>query len=127
MIITLKLSPQIPCGEVIPLVVERKGATITINGDALDLSFMQPGDSLPAGAIDHPLLESAAIERNTTGLLIGGLIFPISAGQTDPAACFPEPILVTEDGPIPLPPQFPPEPQPTPEPDHLEEPNADQH
>ena len=63
MIITLKLSPQIPCGELAPLVIERRGQALVLDGEVLDLSFMSPGDSLPVGAIDHPLLTSATIAR----------------------------------------------------------------
>lgn len=124
---TLNLRPQVPIGEVRTLVVERQGQTLRLNSESLDLSFMRPGDYLPAGSIEHPLLGGASVIRDETGILIDGLLFHIAVDQADAAACFPEPILVTEDGPIPLPPQFPPEPEPVSESDHLEEPNADQH
>lgn len=117
MIMTLKLSPQIPCGEAVPLVVERRGQALVLNGEVLDLSFMSPGDLLPVGAIDHPLLKSATIERNETGLLIDGLLFHIAANQTDPAACFPEPVIISHDGVVALPAQAPAPPSPVPEPE----------
>lgn len=117
MIMTLKLSPQIPCGEAAPLVVERRGQALVLNGEVLDLSFMSPGDLLPVGAIDHPLLKSATIERNETSLLIDGLLFHIDARQTDPAACFPEPVIITDDGVVALPAQTPAPPSPVPEPE----------
>ncbi|WP_321289217.1 hypothetical protein [Alcaligenes phenolicus] len=116
MIITLKLNPQIPSGEVLPLVVERLGEALVINGEVLDLSFMSVGDSLPPGSIDHPLLASATIERDESGFLIDGLLFHIAADQTDLASCFPEPVVIVEDGIVPLPAQSPPPPPPTPEP-----------
>lgn len=103
------------------------GATVSINDADLDLSFLGDGDTLPRGAIDHPLLQGAEIRRQGDQIEIDGLLFSISLNQTDSAACFPEPITVTGDGPIPLPPQFPPEPEPTPEPEQPEEPNANQH
>ncbi|ULH08590.1 hypothetical protein [Alcaligenes faecalis] len=117
MIITLRLSPQVPIGEVMPLVIERQGEIIVINGDALDLSFMSVGDSLPFGSIDHPLLASAAIGRDELGYWIDGLLFHIAAGQTDPAVCFPEPVIIQQDGVVSLPAQTPPLLVPTPEPE----------
>ncbi|WP_341667331.1 hypothetical protein [Alcaligenes sp. SDU_A2] len=120
------LSPQ-GCDSPQALVLAAHGATLLINGAVLDLSFLGDGDTLPAGAIDHPLLQSAEIRRQGDTIEIDGLLFPISLNQTDPTACFPEPIFVTGDGPITLPPQFPPEPEPTPEPEQQDAPNADQH
>ena len=110
-----------------PMLIVLTGRALTINGAALDLSFLGDGDTLPAGAIDHALLQRAEIRCHGGQIEIDGLLYPISLNQTDPAACFPEPILVTEDGPISLPPQFPPEPEPAPEPEQPEEPNANQH
>lgn len=117
MIITLKLSPQVPYGDPSPLVVERQGEILFLNAEALDLSFMEPGDSLPSGSIDHPLLGSATIERDESGFLIDGLLFQIDAGQTDPAACFPEPVIISHDGVVALPAQTPPTPLPISEPE----------
>lgn len=127
MIITLKLSPQVPLGEVVQLVVEREGVVLVLNGEALDLSFMEPGDSLPPGSIDHPLLASATIYRDESGVLVDGLLFHIAAGQTDRAACFPEPVIIEEDGIVPLPAQSPPPPPPTPEPEPDLEPGDTHH
>ena len=122
----ITLSPQcVDTPDRLALVAD--GAVLSINGAALDLSFLADGDTLPAGAIDHPLLQRSEIRCHGGQIEIDGLLFPISLNQTDPAACFPEPIIVTGDGPIPLPPQFPPEPEPAPEPEQPEEPNADQH
>ncbi|MGG5142817.1 hypothetical protein [Alcaligenes ammonioxydans] len=114
---TLNLRPQVPIGEVRTLVVERQGQTLRLNSESLDLSFMCPGDYLPAGSIEHPLLGGASVIRDETGILIDGLLFHIAADQTDPAACFPEPVVIVEDGIVPLPAQSPPPPPPTPEPE----------
>lgn len=110
-----------------PLSLSVNGAVLTANGAALDLSLLADGDTLPSGAIEHPLFLGAEIHRHGGLIEVYGLQFPISLNQTDSAACFPEPITVTGDGPIPLPPQFPPEPEPAPQPEQPEEPNADQH
>ena len=117
MIITLKLNPQVPSGGVLPLAIERRGGALVINGEVLDLSFMSVGDSLPLGSIDHPLFASATIERDEFGVLIDGLLFQIDAGQTDPAACFPEPVIINHDGVVTLPAQTPPTPLPISEPE----------
>lgn len=117
MMITLDLRPQVPIGEVTPLVIERHGKTLFLNGESLDLSSMCLGDFLPAGAIDHPLLKSASVACEETGILIDGLLFPIDANQTDPAACFPEPVVIERDGVVSLPAQTPPPLAPIPEPE----------
>ena len=134
----IKLSPQVPVGAVQELYLERLGNVLKINEDELDLSFMSLGDVLPAGAIDHPILKQATITRGADSIQIDQVLFHIAADQTDPAACFPEPILVTQNGPVALPSQFPPpapEPELPPEPDFetdlapemKEETDADQH
>lgn len=114
---TLNLRPQVPIGEVLALVIERQGQTLRLNDESLDLSFMHPGDCLPAGSIEHPLLGGASVIRDETGILIDGLLFHIAADQTDPASCFPEPVVIVEDGIVHLPAQSPPPPPPTPEPE----------
>lgn len=113
----ITLSPQVPSGEVVVLRIERQGAVLVLNGEPLDLSFMAPGDTLPAGAIDHPLLTNAEIKRTDDGLEIDGLLFHIDAMQTDPAACFPDPVIITHDGVVALPAQTPPPPPPIPDPE----------
>lgn len=115
--IKILLTPQVPNGGVMPLSLERKGEALIINGELLDLSFMEVGDTLPPGSIDHPLLASAEIKSTSEGLEINSLLFHIDARQTDPAACFPDPVIVTEDGVVALPAQTPPPPPPAPEPE----------
>lgn len=108
------------------LALVREGTMLGINGAGLDLSFLAEGDTLPAGSIDHPLLHGAEIRCRGDVIEIDALLFQISPACTDPAACFPKPILASEDGPIQLPPQASPvsEPETT---DPEEEPHADQH
>ncbi|MCX5470464.1 hypothetical protein OSH04_01910 [Alcaligenes sp. A-TC2] len=115
--IKILLNPQVPSGAVERLVIERSGDALILNGERLDLSFMSLGDCLPAGAIDHPLLTSAEIKCTSEGLEINGLLFHIDARQTDPAACFPAPVVITHDGVIALPAQTPAPPPPVPEPE----------
>ena len=104
----IKLSPQVPVGPVQSLHLERLGEILKINGEDLDLSFMSPGDHLPAGSIEHPVLKDATIMRHEDNIQIDQLLFQIAADQTDPAACFPEPLQITEDGPVKLPSQLAP-------------------
>ncbi len=104
----IKLSPQVPVGPVQALHLERLGEILKINGEDLDLSFLSPGDHLPAGAIEHPVLKDATITRHADYIQIDQLLFQIAADQADPTACFPELIQITEDGPVILPPQLPP-------------------
>lgn len=101
------LMPQVVTQDPEVLVLAVAGATLSIGGEVLDLSFMQIGDVLPEGAIDHPLLDRSEIRCTSDGVEISRLVFQISADQTDLAACFPEPVIVNNDGPIPLPSQFP--------------------
>lgn len=105
LIYEIKLIPQVR--DDIQLALERRGDLILVNGVEFDLSFLSDGDELPASAIEHDLLRTGIISRR--GAVIScDILFPISSEQTDSAACFPQPILVMDDGPIQLPPPFPP-------------------
>lgn len=110
----IKLCPQVPVGMVQKISLERSGTILKINQEELDLSFMSPGDVLPAGAIEHPLLKQASVTRHADSVEIDQLLFHIAADQTDSSACFPEPIVISEDGVVALPAQSPP-PAPIPE------------
>ncbi|MCC9163128.1 hypothetical protein ABE441_06915 [Alcaligenes aquatilis] len=112
--IIIKLCPQVPVGTAQKLNLERLGTILKINEQELDLSFLSPGDVLPAGAIEHPLLKQATVTRHADSIEIDGLLFHIAADQTAPAACFPEPVVISEDGLVVLPEQCPP-PVPAPE------------
>ena len=80
---------------------------LTINGDALDLSGIPAGATLPLDAVDCALLASD-IERDADGVLSLSLILPhgfIADPTTDEAKAvlFPDPLEVTEEGAITLP------------------------
>ena len=101
----IKLSPQcVDAPEI--LVLSAHGARLSINEDVLELSLLEDGDILSADAIDHPLLRGSEIRRRGDVIEIDAMLFPISLDQTDAAACFPEPIIATQDGLIPLPSQI---------------------
>ncbi|XJC80007.1 hypothetical protein ACHFCA_35565 (plasmid) [Delftia tsuruhatensis] len=134
----IKLCPQVPVDMVQKISLERSGTILKINQEELDLSFMSPGDVLPAGAIEHPLLKQASVTRHADSVEIDQLLFHIAADQTDPAACFPEPVVISEDGLVALPeqcrspapaPELPPEAdfETNPESEVKEETDADQH
>lgn len=78
------------------------GATIFINGAPLDLSPMQDGDVLPRGAVASPMIRGEI--RRTGDVIEIPLTFPIVFDAPE-AARFPAPILLTSDGPVPLPPK----------------------
>jgi hypothetical protein len=91
------------------LEVSRTGSVLTINGEAFDFSQMADGDTLPAAAISSPWF--AGQVDNTGGELELTLILPLPANYSQEQA-FPEPLLITADGPVALP-----QPQPIPEPE----------
>ncbi len=76
------------------------GSVITINGDDLDLSALNIGDTLPASAVDHPLIERD-IRRTVDGIEIA-FVFLLGPGAPE-AARFPVHITVTTDGQVLLP------------------------
>ncbi|MGP3699185.1 hypothetical protein [Rhodobacter sp. NSM] len=82
------------------LTLTRSGDILTINGEALDLSGIPEGATLPRDAVACDWLASD-IER-IGGVLHLTLLLP--HGPDAPAATlFPEPVLVEADGPIPVP------------------------
>lgn len=82
------------------LAVSRSGDVLTINGDAVDLSAIPDGATLPADAIDNEWI--AGEVHRIDGVLHVTLLLPHGANPS-PAVAFPEPITVTEDGPIAVP------------------------
>ena len=82
-----------------PLTLSKAGDTLTINGEAFDLSGIPEGATLPRDAVACEWLASD-IER-IGGVLHLTLIFPHGANAPHEAR-FPEPIDAT-DGPIALP------------------------
>jgi hypothetical protein len=93
------LSPQFNALPALALSVA--GDTITINGEDLDLSPMEDGDTLDAEAVDTPYIQEAI--RKEAGVLHVTVLFPLRYGAPDEAKS-PVPITVTEDGPVTLPP-----------------------
>nr|WP_321525993.1 hypothetical protein [uncultured Cohaesibacter sp.] len=83
------------------------GDVLTINGEALDLSGIPAGATLPRDAVDCEWLASD-IERDEDGALCLSLILPhgfIADPSTDAARAvlYPAMIEVTKDGKITLP------------------------
>ena len=80
---------------------------LTINGEALDLTAIPAGATLPREAVECEWLASD-IERDAAGEITLSLILPhgFIADQTTDAAkavLFPDPLDVTEEGAITLP------------------------
>lgn len=112
-----------------PLCVSMAGTSVYINGFVYDFKNLNSGDTLISGATDCPYIVGPIL-RTENGTLELTLIFP--HGYDAPhEARFPEPIHVTEDGPVTLPdacwppapapePEYPEEPQPEPEDDSEE-------
>ena len=94
----IKLSPQRRDDT---LTVSRQGDTLIINGQTFDLWAIPDGATLPADAIDCEYIISD-VER-IDGVLHLTLVLPHGANAPEETR-FPEPILVTEDGEIELPP-----------------------
>lgn len=82
------------------LVLEKMGDVLTINGDDLDLSVITEGSTYPDATEIHPFL-SGSITRENGEL---ELTFILPHGKDAPEeVLFPEPLIVTVDGPITLP------------------------
>nr|WP_321457623.1 hypothetical protein [uncultured Cohaesibacter sp.] len=89
------------------LTLSLTGDSLSINGDALDLSAIPAGATLPRDAVESEWLASD-IERDEEGELSLSLIMPhgfIADPSTDAAKAvlFPDPITATKDGEIKLP------------------------
>ncbi|AHD00474.1 hypothetical protein [Leisingera methylohalidivorans] len=94
------------------LTVTKQGDALTINGEVFDFTPLPDGATLPRDAVDCDWLASG-VER------VGGeitLILLLPHGARAPEETrFPQPVAVTEDGPVPVPPYSIPEPQTEPE------------
>lgn len=82
------------------LVMSKSADTLTINGEAYDLSVIPDGATLPCDAVACDWLASD-IER-INGTIHLTLILPHGADAPQ-ETLFPQPITVTTDGPITLP------------------------
>ena len=82
------------------LTLARSGDTLVVNGDAVDLSVVPDGATLPASAIDNDWIVGK-VER-IGGVLHLTLILPHGPNPSQ-AVAFPEPISVTNNGPVAVP------------------------
>lgn len=85
----------------IPLVLERQGETLILNGAALDLSVIPEGATLPRAAVACDWLISDI--HRVDGVLQLTLRLP-HGPKAPQATLYPALITVTKDGPIALPP-----------------------
>ncbi|MHA6690608.1 hypothetical protein [Devosia sp. A449] len=83
-----------------PLVLANSGDVLSINGDLFDFSGLQDGDVIPSGAV--PSIWIIGPVQRIDGEIHLTLILPHGPNPS-PAVAFPEPITVTEDGPIAIP------------------------
>lgn len=83
------------------LTIERTGDALTINGETFDFSPIPEGGLLPRDAVECAWLASD-VER-VDGEIRLTLLLPHGPNAPE-ATRFPEPIHVTEDGPVALPP-----------------------
>jgi len=97
----LTLSPYAPLpGAYQPLQVSVQGDVLTINGEDYDLSPLPEGGELPSEAIPGEVF-AGPIKREG-GMIEVALRFPVAPVASE-AARFPEPIIVTNDGPVEMP------------------------
>lgn len=82
------------------LTASRAGDVLTLNGEAFDFGPLPEGATLPAAAIASEWI--AGDVSRIDGVVRLTLRLPHGPNPSR-AAAFPEPIRVTEDGPIPLP------------------------
>lgn len=84
-----------------PLILERQGDILTLNGETFDLTPLSEGASLPAEATGSDFFVGEISRR--AGMLHMTILLP--HGQNPPqSTAFPEPILVEMDGRVALPP-----------------------
>lgn len=82
------------------LSVVKQGDILTVNGTEFDFSFVTEGATLPADAIDSDFF-SGPVER-IGGELHVTLTLPHGPNPSQ-AVAFPQPIIVTDNGPVGLP------------------------
>lgn len=85
----------------VPLTLSVKGNVLVLNGEELDVSALPKGATLPRDAVGCEWLASD-IERDDSGLILT-LVLPHGA-QAPEETLFPAPLIITTDGPVPLPP-----------------------
>ena len=94
----INLSPQLG-GAIYTL--ERQGDTLIIDGESFDFSPLQPGDELSSEAVNCPHFVGD-IKKSASGELEVTLVLSHETDAPEEVR-FPEPLTVTEDGPVLLP------------------------
>lgn len=82
------------------LSLEKQGDILVVNGDSFDFSGIPDGGTLPADAVACEFIVGDVSRIN--GELYLTILLPHGANAPE-AVRFPEPIQVTNDGPIQLP------------------------
>lgn len=82
------------------LAISVVGEVLVVNGVALDLGALAPGESLARDAVGSDWIASDIVRREN-GEITLTLIVPHGAEAAE-AARFPRPIVVTGDGPVTL-------------------------
>jgi hypothetical protein len=82
------------------LLVSRTGDVLILNGEAFDFSALPEGATIPAGAVPCQWIRGP-VDR-VDGELRLTLILPHGPNPSA-AVAFPEPVTVTDDGPIAIP------------------------
>ncbi|ETX26451.1 hypothetical protein, partial [Roseivivax isoporae] len=85
-----------------PLALSRAGDVLTVNGQVLDFGPLPEGATLPRAAIDCRWI-AGDVERAADGTLTVPLILPHGPDAPE-ATRFPDPVTLTADGPVTLPP-----------------------
>ena len=83
------------------LTATRHGDVLTLNGEAFDFTALSEGDVLPRDAVTCDWLASDVTREG--GALHLTLILPHAADAPEETR-FPQPVTLTGDGPVPLPP-----------------------
>jgi len=88
------------------LAVSKAGDVLNINGEAFDFGSLPDGATIPAGSI--PSIWILGPVERIDGDLHLTLLLPTFDNPSD-AVAHPQPITVTEDGPVAIPHDLPPE------------------
>jgi len=83
------------------LSLSKAGEVLTVNGKDFDFSRLGNGETLPGSAVDSDFI-CGDVERSDDGELIIPVILPHGANPSH-AVAFPDPVNVTDDGPVTLP------------------------
>jgi hypothetical protein len=83
--------------------VQRAGDVLTVDGVDYDFGPLPEGGRLPSAAVNCPWLESDSSVTREGGVIRLTLLLPYSHPDAPAAVRFPEPIALTDDGPVALP------------------------